>query len=79
MSELWTPGPLSDMSAAERREADAVGRAFIEVTGYLRANDDAGAHEYLGRFLTEHGQFAHDTVMQLIQNLTRSPDWRTFS
>lgn len=78
--KLWVPGGgLSEMSPAERVEAEAMARAFVEVQGYLAKGDDVGANAYMEAFLFEHGQLAHDTVLRLIQHATRSPDWRTFS
>ncbi len=76
---LWLPGgDLSDMTPAERAEADAVAKAFVEVQGYLKTGDADGADAYLEEFLRGHGQLAHDTVLNLVQLATKSPDWRTF-
>lgn len=76
---LWLPGGhTSNMSSAERAEADATARAYIEMGGYLRVGDVDGADAYMEQFQRDHGQPAHDTVLQMLQTVTASPDWRTF-
>ena len=78
---MSTPGPQILINGADAARilvlAQKCQQAVQEVEGYLLSGDVNGATEYMEDFQREHGKRAHDAVMKMLEEIYRSPDWRT--